>query len=82
MAASTQDTQAAIGIYITGRTSIEPAFAGLASQYQGWQSLAQKMLADKFNEFLGLLTLEQLADVAAGRVDIAAIAGSTANPAD
>ena len=82
MTASTQDTKAAIGIYITGRNSIEPAFAGLASKYEGWQGLAQKKLTDKFNEFLGLLTLEQLADVAAGRVDIAAIAGSSINPAD
>ncbi|MFV0602010.1 MAG: hypothetical protein ACK5NE_09385 [Brachymonas sp.] len=81
MTASTQDTKAAIGIYITGRNSIEPEFAGLASKYEGWQGLAQKMLADKFSEFLGLLTIEQLANVAAGRVDIAAIACSTTNPA-
>lgn len=82
MTASTQETQAAIEIYITGRSSIEPAFAGLASKYDGWQGLAQKMLVEKFSEFLEVLTIEQLADVAAGRVDIAAIAGSFINPAD
>ena len=74
MTQSTDTSAAAITTYLTGRSSIDPAFATLAGAYDGWQDLAQQRLQAKFVEFLELLTIEQLADVASGRVDIAGIA--------
>lgn len=71
MSSTTNDV---IADFLRGWVTRDPHFVQTAAAFGGWQRLAQNALMEQFRSFLSLLSPEQLADVAAGRVDIAVIA--------